>query len=86
TPQIVKSFGLGNVETGLLNSIPYGFASLAMVLWGRHSDRTAERRWHLALSFLILALGLAGGTVLSGLGPVVAALTIAAMGVYMLKG
>jgi ACS family tartrate transporter-like MFS transporter len=86
TPQIVKSFGLGNFETGLLNSIPYGFASVAMILWGRHSDRTAERRWHLALSFLILALGLAGGTVLTGLGPVVAALTVAAVGVYMLKG
>ncbi|WP_457106953.1 MFS transporter [Methylobacterium sp. P5_C11] len=86
TPQIVKSFGLGNFETGLLNSIPYGFASVAMVLWGRHSDRTAERRWHLAVAFLVLALGLAAGTVLSGLGPVVAALTVAAVGVYMLKG
>jgi MFS transporter, ACS family, tartrate transporter len=86
TPQIIKSFGLGNFETGLLNSIPYGVASVAMVLWGRHSDKTRERRWHLALSFLILALGLAGGTVLSGLFLVISALTVAAVGVYMLKG
>jgi ACS family tartrate transporter-like MFS transporter len=86
TPQIIKGYGLGNFETGLLNSIPYGIASVAMVLWGRHSDRVRERRWHLALSFLILALGLAGGTMLSGLVALVCALTVAAMGVYMLKG
>ena len=86
TPQIVKSYGLGNFETGLLNSIPYGFASLAMILWGRHSDQVRERRWHLAIAFLVLAAGLAGGTVLSGLAPLVCALTVAAVGVYMLKG
>ena len=86
TPQIVKSYGLGNFETGLLNSIPYGFASVAMILWGRHSDQVRERRWHLAIPFLVLAAGLAGGTVLSGLTPLVCALTVAAMGVYMLKG
>ena len=86
TPQIVKSYGLGNFETGLLNSIPYGFASVAMILWGRHSDQVRERRWHLAIAFLVLAAGLAAGTVLSGLAPVVCALTVAAVGVYMLKG
>ena len=86
TPQIIKGYGLGNFETGLLNSVPYGIASIAMVLWGRHSDKVQERRWHLALAFLILALGLAGGTILSGLVALVSALTVAAMGVYMLKG
>jgi ACS family tartrate transporter-like MFS transporter len=86
TPQIIKAYGLSNFQTGLLNSIPYGIASVAMVLWGRRSDRLRERRWHLALSFLLLAIGLAGGTVLSGLVPLVGALTLAAMGVYMLKG
>lgn len=86
TPQIIKAYGLGNFETGLLNSIPYGVASVAMILWGRHSDQVRERRWHLALSFLLLAVGLTGGTLLSGLVLLVVALTAAAMGVYMLKG
>ncbi len=40
-----------------------------MILWGRRSDRMGERRWHLAIPFLVLALGLAGGTLLSGLLP-----------------
>ncbi len=86
TPQIIKEYGLTNVQTGLLNSVPYGLACVAMVLWGQHSDRTGERRWHLSLSFLLLAVGLAGGTVLTGLMPLIGALTLAACGVYMLKG
>ena len=86
TPQIVKGFGLSNFGAGLLNSVPYGFASVAMILWGRRSDQVDERRWHLAIPFLILAAGLMCGTLLSGLVPVVCALTVAAMGVYMLKG
>ncbi|MGY2048056.1 MFS transporter [Methylobacterium sp. JK268] len=86
TPQIVKSYGLGNLETGLLNSIPYGVASVVMVLWGRRSDRTGERRWHLAIAFLVAVAGLTGGTVLTGLMPLVGALTVAATGIYMLKG
>ena len=86
TPQIIKAYGLTNIQTGLLNSIPYGIACVAMVLWGRRSDRTGERRWHLAFAFVLLAIGLAGGTVLTGLAPLVGALTLAAAGVYMLKG
>jgi ACS family tartrate transporter-like MFS transporter len=57
-----------------------------MVWWGQRSDRMGERRWHLAVAFLVLATGLAGGTVLSGLAPVILALVVAASGVYMLKG
>jgi ACS family tartrate transporter-like MFS transporter len=44
-PQIVKSLGnLSNQEVGLVLVIPYACATLAMVLWGRHSDRTGERK------------------------------------------
>ena len=30
------------MQTGLLNSIPFALASIAMVLWGRRSDRAAS--------------------------------------------
>ena len=86
TPQIIRDYGLTNWQTGLLNSVPYGLACVAMILWGQHSDKSGERRWHLALSFLLLAAGLVGGTMLTGLGPLIVALTVAACGVYMLKG
>ena len=48
-PQIIKSYGLTNMQTGLLNSIPFALASVLMVLWGRRSDETGERVWHTAL-------------------------------------
>ncbi|MGI4810901.1 MAG: MFS transporter, partial [Janthinobacterium lividum] len=86
TPQIIKDYGLTNWQTGLLNSLPYGVACVAMIMWGQHSDKTGERRWHLSLSFMLLALGLIGGTVLTGLVPLLLALTLAACGVFMLKG
>jgi nitrate/nitrite transporter NarK len=65
----------------LLTVIPYGTAVVAMNLGGRSSDRTGERRWHLALSTIVAGLGLvfvtmhAGNTTLA-----LAGLTAAAAG------
>ena len=39
-PQILKSLGLTNLQTGFVNSVPYGVATVLMVLWGRHSDNS----------------------------------------------
>ncbi len=44
--------------TGMINAIPPVFAVVAMVLWGRHSDRTGERPRHVALAYLVGAAGL----------------------------
>ncbi len=33
-PQLIKSFGLSNLEIGLVNAIPYGLASIAMIFLG----------------------------------------------------
>src|SRR5688572_24298850 len=53
-PQIIKSLsGLSNQKVGLVLVIPYVCATIAMVAWGRHSDRTGERTWHLALPALV---------------------------------
>ena len=57
-PQLIKSFGLTNFQTGLVNSIPYGFAAALMMFWGIRSDRTGERRWHTAVPLLVIAAGL----------------------------
>jgi MFS family permease len=35
SPQLLKSFHLDNLETGLFNAIPYGLASVLMIVWGR---------------------------------------------------
>ncbi|PLZ03510.1 MFS transporter [Burkholderia sp. WAC0059] len=46
---IQRSGGQGVLNVGLLSAIPYAFAALAMVLLATNSDRTRERRWHLAV-------------------------------------
>ena len=47
-----------NFRVGLLGAIPYTVAMAAMVLLGRHSDRTGERRVHAAVCCLAGAIGL----------------------------
>ncbi|WP_397392093.1 MFS transporter [Polynucleobacter sp.] len=58
-PQLIKSMGVKDVlNVGLLTAIPYGFAALVMILVGRSSDRTGERRWHTALVAILGGVGL----------------------------
>jgi ACS family tartrate transporter-like MFS transporter len=55
-PQILKGFGLNNVQTGLVAAIPFLVGSFGCYVWGRHSDYTHERKLHIAA-----ALAIAGG-------------------------
>ena len=59
TPLIVKSFNTGasNQTVGLLAAIPQVATIIAMIWWGRRSDRKQERRWHLMLPMLLSAAG-----------------------------
>ena len=58
-PLIVKSFSAdaSNTTVGLLAAIPQVVTIVAMIWWGRRSDRKQERRWHLALPMLAAAAG-----------------------------
>ncbi|MBV9859211.1 MAG: MFS transporter [Alphaproteobacteria bacterium] len=87
-PQILKSFGLTNFETGLVNAIPYGIAAVLMVLWGRRSDRTGERVWHnaLPLGWIVIALLCTLFVSQSQLWVMVALLTVVLVGTYACKG
>ena len=83
-PQIVKGFGeLSNLQVGFVSAIPYAAAALTMFLWSRHSDRTGERTWHIALPAFVGALGLAASAHF-GNSPALAlaALSLSAIGVY----
>ena len=86
-PQIIKTFKLTDFQTGLVNGVPFGIACVAMIWWGRRSDRTGERLWHTAIPFFILAAGLlACMAVATQLVPTLLMLCVAVTGVYMLKG
>jgi MFS transporter, ACS family, tartrate transporter len=85
-PQILKSFGLSNMETGFLNSAPFGVAAILMVLWAKHSDRTGERVWHLAIPLAATSLSLLLAFTAQSLLPTVAILFVAIVGTYAIKG
>jgi MFS transporter, ACS family, tartrate transporter len=85
-PQIIKSFGLTNMETGLLNSIPFGIASVLMIIWGRTSDRTGERIWHTAIPLALLAASLAASLAANSLVPTILILCVAVTATYIVKG
>jgi ACS family tartrate transporter-like MFS transporter len=85
-PQIIKSYGLTNMQTGLLNSIPFALASVIMVLWGKRSDQTGERVWHTALPLVVTALSLASALVFNSLLAIIVILCLAVIGIYAGKG
>ncbi len=60
-PSIIQGLGVKSTLTiGMLSAVPYIGAMIGMVLVGRHSDRTLERRYHAAVGYLVAAIGLVG--------------------------
>jgi MFS transporter, ACS family, tartrate transporter len=85
-PQIIKSYGLTNMQTGLLNSIPFALASVVMVLWGQRSDQTGERVWHTALPLVVTAVSLGSAMLFHSLLAIIVILCLAVIGIYAGKG
>jgi ACS family tartrate transporter-like MFS transporter len=86
-PQIIKAFSntLSNFQVGLIAMVPYAVATVAMVLWSRHSDQTGERQNHTALPLLLAAVTL-GAVVLTDSPAISIALISAALaGLYAFK-
>src|SRR5947207_1221971 len=85
-PQIIKSYGLTNMQTGLLNAIPFALASVIMIWWGRRSDRTGERIWHASAPLILTAVSLASALLFDSLFSIVVTLCLAVIGIYAGKG
>jgi len=85
-PQIIQSYDLTNMQTGLLNSIPFALASVIMVWVGQRSDRTGERIWHAAVPLMLTAVSLASALVFDSLFSIVVILSLAVIGIYAGKG
>lgn len=63
-PQIVQdTLTKDPWHIGLLIAIPYAIGAIAMLWVGQHSDRTQERRWHLALACIAGAAGFASSAI-----------------------
>ncbi|MGE5816592.1 MAG: MFS transporter [Deltaproteobacteria bacterium] len=59
-PQVVKNFStLSNSAVAVVSAVPYIAASILMVITANHSDKTGERRWHVAVPAFAGCVGLA---------------------------
>jgi MFS family permease len=85
-PQIVKGFGLSNLQTSVVSALPFAFGTLAMLLWGRRSDRKQERIQHIALPLLVSAAALGFSAYAGSLTLTMIALIVAAMGGFAAFG
>ncbi|WDE17590.1 MFS transporter (plasmid) [Acinetobacter schindleri] len=84
-PQIIKDLGVSSMTVGLVNAIPPIISVVAMVLWSRHSDRTGERTWHVAIACMLAAIGLVIAATTHNIVGLIAALTIVNVGISCSK-
>jgi len=86
SPLLIKQFGYSAMTVGWLNALPSVVAVVGMVIWARHSDRTLERTWHVAIPCLLGCAGLVWAGYAQAAPAVILALAIASFGVNGAKG
>lgn len=81
-PRVFKEVtGWSDGRVGWLTAAPWGVTIVTMLLLGRSSDRTADRRWHAAGSLMVAAAGLAWTPFCHSLVTAIVALTMATAGI-----
>lgn len=78
-PQVIKeTITPDAIRIGWISAIPGGVSIVAMYVLGHHSDKTGERRWHMAWTAIVAAAAFGASSIpgISGAGGI-AALTIA---------
>jgi ACS family tartrate transporter-like MFS transporter len=85
-PQIVQGMGVSNLATGFVVALPYLASLIAMVLWGRSSDRSGERVWHVAAPAMLMAASLFTASLLHSNPAILLALSLVLIGALALQG
>jgi ACS family tartrate transporter-like MFS transporter len=80
-PTIIKGFGVTDTQTGLLAALPFVFGAIGMVVLGHHSDRTMERKGHVAVALLMAAIGVGLSALVSSPVLIMALLCFAQIGI-----
>ena len=76
-PTIIHELGFSPLQVGWINALPSVLAIVGMFLWARHSDRTAERTWHIVWPCLAAGLGFVwAGTAASAVSLILALIII----------
>jgi ACS family tartrate transporter-like MFS transporter len=76
-PLILKGFGLSNIQSGFVAAIPSLAALVAVIWWGRRSDRRMERAGHAAFANLLAGAALLGAALLVNPTAQILAVTVA---------
>ena len=86
-PQILQGASAGSpFQIGVLSAIPYLAGAIGMVVAGRHSDRTGERRWHVAGAAALSGVAFVATAFVHGLTPSLVLLSIAMLGLSSMFG
>ncbi|TGD96638.1 MFS transporter [Methylobacterium nonmethylotrophicum] len=80
-PQIIKQLGLATSLVGIVTAVPYICGAVAMVVWGRMSDRGRDRTIYPAISLLVGAAALLASAYTPTPVLTIAALCVAVMGI-----
>lgn len=81
-PVILRSLQYSDWQTGLVTAIPYVIGTVGMLVWSWSSDRHKERRWHFIAGAVVSAVGLAAAGPVLGSLLAIAAISVAAIGLY----
>src|SRR5205823_7086090 len=87
-PKIIRDYFPAHDEfhVGLMAAVPSLLAVIAMVLVGIHSDRTGERRWHVAIPAFVAATGWTLSQYCQSEWQLLAAMSLAQMGMMSMLG
>jgi len=85
-PQIVQAMGFSNLATSFLVALPFAATMVTMFLWGRSSDASGERIWHVAIPALIAMTSLLVASTTGSNLVVFLALSFAVMSLMSLQG
>jgi ACS family tartrate transporter-like MFS transporter len=80
-PQIIKQLGLATSAVGFVTAVPYLCGAVAMVVWGRLSDRGRDRTIYPAISLFVGAAALTASVLTPTPLLTIVALCVAVMGI-----
>jgi MFS family permease len=79
-PQMLKEHGMSVSETGWWSAVPYFFATIGLLWWAGHVDRTGRRIANLCTALIMAALALGISTYFDTLAPAMVGITMALVG------
>jgi MFS family permease len=87
-PGVLKglNFGLTDTEVGFIMALPFLGAMICLTVWGRHSDRTGERKWHTIAAMVLAAVSLLAFLILPALWMKIVTVTLYGVGTYCCYG